>query len=69
MVGANIKQALNSVLPASANNEIYKRRLEALISEAMKGNFSNEDIREVITLVPNDPSHQKSVANGAKNED
>ena len=63
MAEANIELALNSVLPKLTENAAYRRRLGALIKEAMKGNFSNEDIKEVINLVPN-----KAIASQAKTD-
>lgn len=69
MAEANIERALNSVLPKTTENTAYRRRLGALIKEAMKGNFSNEDIKEVVNLVPNDTIASQATADGNEDED
>lgn len=52
-----IRQAI-AATEGNLNEDRYRLRLDALISEAMKGIYSDEDIREVIQLVPNKASSE-----------
>ena len=51
-----LSDAIRAIIDESELNRRYIQRLDALISEALKGIYSDEDIKEVIQLVPHDIS-------------